>query len=72
LQEVVVFQYDHTANIHEIRLDTNVPITGGTTGLLRPVGAGFWAVFLLGGASFLVVSWLFGRLASGNRPVVQS
>jgi DHA1 family multidrug resistance protein-like MFS transporter len=45
---------------------------GGLVGGLLSAVTGFWAVFLLGGASFLVVSWLFGRLASGNRPVAQS
>ncbi len=45
---------------------------GGLVGGLLSAVAGFWAVFLLGGASFLVVSWLFGRLVSGNRPAAQS
>jgi DHA1 family multidrug resistance protein-like MFS transporter len=45
---------------------------GGLVGGLLSAIAGFWAVFLLGGASFLVVFWLFGRLASRNRPVAQS
>jgi DHA1 family multidrug resistance protein-like MFS transporter len=35
---------------------------GGLAGGLVSAGAGFWAVFLLGGAAFLAVGWLFGRL----------
>jgi hypothetical protein len=45
---------------------------GGLVGGLLSAAAGFWAVFLLGGASFLVVSWLFGRQASGSRAAPQS
>jgi len=38
---------------------------GGLAGGLLSAVAGFWAVFLLGGAAFLVVGWLFSRILPG-------
>jgi hypothetical protein len=48
LKNAVVFQYDHVANVHEIRFPNKVEISG-TFGLnsVSPVEGGFWAVFVL-------------------------
>jgi MFS family permease len=39
---------------------------GGMVGGLLSAAAGFWAVFLLGGAAYLAGGWLFHRVASGK------
>jgi hypothetical protein len=48
LKNVVVFQYDHVANVHEIRFRNNVDIPGTLgIGSISPKEGGFWAVFVL-------------------------
>jgi DHA1 family multidrug resistance protein-like MFS transporter len=46
---------------------------GAMAGGLLSAAAGFWAVFLLGGASFLVLAWLFSRISAGigSRKAIQ-
>ncbi len=39
---------------------------GGLVGGLLSAAAGFWAVFLLGGAGYLAGGWLFHRIAGGK------
>jgi DHA1 family multidrug resistance protein-like MFS transporter len=41
---------------------------GAMTGGLLSAAAGFWAVFLLGGVSFLALAWLFSRISAGIGP----
>jgi hypothetical protein len=47
LQNVVVFQYDHVANVDLIRFDRDLVTTSGTQSGARAISGGFWAVFVI-------------------------
>jgi hypothetical protein len=47
LQNVVVFQYDHVANVDLIRFNRDLVTASGTLSGARAISGGFWAVFVI-------------------------
>lgn len=47
LQNAVVFQYDHVANVDLISFNRNLVTTSGTHSGARAISGGFWAVFVI-------------------------